>query len=134
MISKRGFAAITFEGIAELAGYTRGTFYSNLKSKVELFIELLEPEHVGIQRDLQQLLDADIPSKELREKLTSLYSQCYHDQNNFLLWVEARQHAMRDARFRQRLNALTLEMCDVIACFITQFCKCMDIPTWLPPE
>jgi hypothetical protein len=25
-------------------------------------------------------------------------------------------------------------MCDVIACFLTQFCKYMDIPTWLPPE
>jgi AcrR family transcriptional regulator len=134
VIAKRGFAATTVEDIAEHAGYTRGAFYSNFKSKLEVFIELLKTDHVGIQKDLEQLLDADIPIENLQKSLTSLYSQCYHDQNSFLLWMEARQHAMRDAKFRQRLNELTLEKRDVIAYFIQAFCKRMDINPPMSPN
>ena len=38
---KKGFVAASVEDIAEAAGYTRGAFYSNFRSKPELFLELL---------------------------------------------------------------------------------------------
>jgi AcrR family transcriptional regulator len=39
---QRGFAAATVDEIAELAGYTRGAFYSHFGSKEAAFVELLE--------------------------------------------------------------------------------------------
>jgi AcrR family transcriptional regulator len=130
VIAKKGLAATSVEDIAEHAGYTRGAFYSNFKSKSDLFIELLKNDHQSIQQDLQQLLEADLSNEELQQQLAQFYSQCYRDHTSYVLWAEARLHAVRDAKFRHRLNALCLEKRDVIAFFITEFCKRMK--TTLP--
>jgi AcrR family transcriptional regulator len=127
-IAKKGLTATSVEDIAGQAGYTRGAFYSNFKSKTDLFIELLKRDHTSIQEDLQKLLDADLPSEDLQKQLALFYGQCYRDHTSYIVWAEARLHAVRDAKFRQRLNALCLEKRDVIAYFIAQFCKRMNLP------
>jgi AcrR family transcriptional regulator len=129
-IAKKGLAATSVEDITAHAGYTRGAFYSNFKSKSDLFIELLRLDHQNIQEDLQKLLDADLSSEDLQKHLALFYAQCYRDDNNYVIWAEARLHAMRDAKFRQRMNALCLEKRDMIAYFIEQFCKRLN--TQLP--
>jgi AcrR family transcriptional regulator len=130
VIAKKGLAGTSVEDIVGHAGYTRGAFYSNFKSKTDLFIELLKNDHQNIQLDLQQLLDADLTNEELQRQLAQFYGQCYRDHTSYVLWAEARLHAVRDAKFRHRLNALCLEKRDVIAYFITEFCKRMK--TQLP--
>jgi len=127
-IAKKGLAATSVEDIAAQAGYTRGAFYSNFKSKTDLFIELLKRDHQSIQEDLQKLLDADMSSEDLQKQLTVFYAQAYRDHTSYVIWAEARLHSVRDAKFRQRLNALCLEKRDVIAYFILQFCKRMKMP------
>jgi AcrR family transcriptional regulator len=132
VIAKKGLAATSVEDIAEHAGYTRGAFYSNFKSKSDLFIDLLKNDHQSIQLDLQQLLDADLSDEELQRQLTQFYGQCYRDHTSYVLWAEARLQAVRDGKFRQRLNVLCLEKRDVIAYFITEFCKRMKRPLPAP--
>jgi len=127
IIAKKGLAATSVEDIVAHAGYTRGAFYSNFKSKSDLFIELLRLDHQKIQEDLQKLLDADLSVEDLQKQLTAFYAQCYRDDNNYVVWAEARLHAMRDAKFRQRMNALCLEKRDTIAYFIEQFCQRMKL-------
>ena len=131
-ITKKGLAASSVEDIAGHAGYTRGAFYSNFKSKTDLFIELLRLDHSNIQEDLQQLLEADLSHEDLQKQLALFYGQCYRDSTSYVLWAEARLHAVRDAKFRQRLNALCLEKRDMIAYFITQFCERMGMQPPLP--
>jgi AcrR family transcriptional regulator len=50
IIAKKGLAAASVENIAERAGYTRGAFYSNFDSKIDLFIELLKRDHDDISQ------------------------------------------------------------------------------------
>ena len=45
VIARKGLAATSVEDIAGAAGYTRGAFYSNFRSKGDLFIELLRRDH-----------------------------------------------------------------------------------------
>lgn len=125
VIVKKGFAGASVEDVAGHAGYTRGAFYSNFKSKTDLFIELLKRDHGQVQEDLQQLLDADLSNEDLQKQLAQFYGQCYRDRGSYVLWAEARLHAVRDAKFRQRMNTLCLEKRDMIASFITQFCQRM---------
>jgi AcrR family transcriptional regulator len=127
IIAKKGLAATSVEDIAAHAGYTRGAFYSNFKSKTDLFIELLWMDHQTMQADLQKLLDADLSPEDLQKQLTLFYAQCYRDDSNYIVWAEARLHALRDAKFRQRMNASFLEKRDMIAYFIEQFCKRMNM-------
>ena len=51
IIAKKGLNGASVEDIAAHAGYTRGAFHSNFRSKADLFIELLKRDHHDIQQD-----------------------------------------------------------------------------------
>ncbi|WP_207850240.1 helix-turn-helix domain-containing protein, partial [Pseudomonas sp. 21_B] len=54
IFTKKGYVAASVEDIASAAGYTRGAFYSNFRSKAELLIELLKRDHEEAEADLQK--------------------------------------------------------------------------------
>lgn len=126
-IAKKGLAATSVEDIVAHAGHTRGAFYSNFKSKSDLFIELLQLDHQNFQEDLQKLLGTNQSSEDLQKQLAFLYVQSYRDDSNYAIWAEARLYAMRDTKFRQRMNAMSLEKRDKIAYFIQQFSKRLNM-------
>jgi AcrR family transcriptional regulator len=49
IIAKKGLNGASVEDIAAHAGYTRGAFHSNFRSKAELFIELLKRNHQDVR-------------------------------------------------------------------------------------
>jgi len=126
-IAKKGVAATSVEDIAAKAGFTRGAFYSNFSSKSELFVELLRVDHQHTQENLRKLLDAAASSEDYQPQLVSLYAQWYRDSSNYMLWAEARLHAMRDSKFRQHVNIFYLEKRDMIARFTELICTRLDI-------
>jgi AcrR family transcriptional regulator len=121
IIAKKGLNGASVEDIAAHAGYTRGAFHSNFRSKAELFIELLKRDHQDVQQGLQQILDAGLSLPDMQQQLQKFYSQVYRGNLSYVLWAEARLQALSDAKFRTRLSALLLEKRDMIAYFITQF-------------
>ena len=134
IFAKKGLAGSSVEDIAAHAGYTRGAFYSNFASKNELFIELLKRDHQDIQQSLEQILDSGLSKKDMQTQLTAFYIQAYCGETSFALWAEARVCALRDAKFRARLNTLLLEKRDVIAYFIEAFCQIFDKAPPAPPK
>jgi AcrR family transcriptional regulator len=113
VIAKKGLAATSVEDIAAHAGYTRGAFYSNFKSKHDLFIELLKLDHADIQQGLQEILDSKLSIEDMQKQLAKFYVQAYCGDNSYVLWAEA------------RLHALLLEKRDMCAYFIEKFCDLM---------
>lgn len=55
---KDGFAAASLEDITAAAGYTRGAFYSNFGSKLQLFLELLERDQESTMVRMRASLQA----------------------------------------------------------------------------
>jgi AcrR family transcriptional regulator len=113
---ERGFERSSIEAITEEAGYTRGAFYSNFKSKEELFAELLQ------QRAYSQYTEmAKHPPRTLRETGEQLAAiqEAESGQWLFRLWLELLAAAGRDSEFRKiaagfwstnrKLTAATLE-------------------------
>ena len=125
IIARKGLTGASVEDIAAHAGYTRGAFHSNFRSKAELFIELLKRDHQDVQHGLQQILGAGLSPENTKRQLQMFYSQVYRGNLSYVLWAEARLQALRDAKFRARLSALLLEKRDMIAYFITQFSEAM---------
>jgi AcrR family transcriptional regulator len=125
IIAKKGLNGASVEDIAAHAGYTRGAFHSNFRSKAELFVELLKRDHQDVQQGLQQILGAGLSLDDMQRQLQMFYSQVYRGNLSYVLWAEARLQALRDAKFRARLSALLLEKRDMIAYFITQFSEAM---------
>jgi AcrR family transcriptional regulator len=126
VIARKGLNGASVEDIAAHAGYTRGAFHSNFRSKAELFIELLKRDHQDVQQGLQRILGAGLAREDMQRQLQLFYSQLYRGNISYVLWAEARLQALRDARFRARLGALLLEKRTMIAYFITQFGEVMQ--------
>jgi AcrR family transcriptional regulator len=133
VIAKKGLAATSVEDIAAAAGYTRGAFYSNFRGKGDLFIELLRRDHRQAHDAMSEILVADLQPGELEQRVRQMYGQLYRSNEGFMNWTEARMLAVRDARFRVKLNALMLEKRDFIAAFIVHFYERVGISPPSPP-
>ena len=100
-----GLQGSSVEEIAAEAGYTRGAFYSNFKSKDELFVELLQDR---VYRRYAQIAEQTHeqpgnPRERLRwgiERMREMYEE---DQGDWLfrLWLECLTQAARDDEFRK---------------------------------
>jgi AcrR family transcriptional regulator len=134
LFMKKGFDASSVEDVAAAAGYTRGAFYSNFDGKAELLLELLKRDHRDIQQELQRIFDLDASPEDIESQILSYYSALYKGNTCFLLWMEARLLATRDAKFRARLNALTQQTHADIAYFIEAFSKRLGMTLSAPPE
>ena len=131
---KKGFVAASVEDIAGAAGYTRGAFYSNFRSKNELFLELLRRDHETMQAGLRAIFENAATREEMEERVMRYYSNLHRENKCFLLWVEAKLLAARDGRFRLRFNAFLHEKLEQLAAYVLEFSERVGTPLPLPPE
>lgn len=134
MFMKKGFVGASVEDIALAAGYTRGAFYSNFGSKAELLVELLRRDHEAMQADLRAIFETETSREEMEARVTAYYSRMAQDNKVFLLWVEAKLLAARDARFRTRFDAFMKEKRDQLAAYIEEFSARTGAPMSMAPE
>ena len=104
---RRGFQGASVEEICEEAGFTRGAFYSNFRTKEEMFVELL---HERVYRDFRELLQSvpmeRPPRERLRWAVTELQRRYERSEEAgekgwlSALWLECLAHAARHPEFR----------------------------------
>jgi AcrR family transcriptional regulator len=97
----RGFEGASIEAITEAAGYTRGAFYSNFKSKAELFAELLQDRiYTMYRRMAAETVEGARPTmRETGERLAAMQAEG-EGRWLFRLWLELLAFAGRDPEFR----------------------------------
>src|SRR3954449_8707159 len=102
VVLERGYAGASVEAIAARAGYTRGAFYGNFRSKQELFVEVLQQRvasvYTRLARDVAASPDAASP-RELAGRLAGMQA----DPDGawlFRLWLEVLVHASREPSFK----------------------------------
>jgi len=134
IFTKKGYANTSVEDIAAAAGYTRGAFYSNFGGKSELFFELLRRESTKINLEFQRILESSTDKTELETQIARYYSGLYRDDMCSMLWIEAKMVAVRDTRFRAKLNAFLNEKQNKIAEFIEIFSTLTGEPPAAPPQ
>jgi AcrR family transcriptional regulator len=134
LIARKGLDAASVENIAAAAGYSRGAFYSNFKTKDDLFIELLRCDHVKATQGLEALRTSDLPVEQIQMRARDIYAHMFRDNESFMNWTEARMLAARDARFRVKLEALMGEKRAQIAKFIQYFYDRVGVDPVMSPE
>lgn len=128
----KGFVAASVEDIAELAGYTRGAFYSNFASKSELFLQLLKRDHENVMSDMRAIFEAGETRQQMEDSVLHYYSNHFRDNECFLLWMEAKLQAARDPEFRIGFIACMGELRDATTEYIRQFSERVGTPLPLP--
>jgi AcrR family transcriptional regulator len=103
LFCRRGLEGTSVVEVAEDAGYTKGAFYANFKSKEELFLVMLDEkfsrELERIDRALAGTGDAD---QEARTAAAD-YIHFASDEEWPRLYFEFAAHAARNEEFRQEL-------------------------------
>jgi AcrR family transcriptional regulator len=104
--ARDGFEAARLEDIAALAGYTRGAFYANFKSKEDIFFALLELWLKERIAEIDTLLAQQETSATLLRALREHYAQITKNRRLALLSLEFKLFAIRHpaahARWRAR--------------------------------
>ncbi len=111
--ARDGFEAARLEDIASLAGYTRGAFYANFKSKEDIFFALLEEWVARRIAEVSAVLAREnTPAKRLRA-LREHYAQIAKDRRLALLSLEFKLFAIRhpEAHARLRTRQRPLRAC-----------------------
>ena len=135
----RGFNGASVEEISELAGFTRGAFYSNFDSKEDLCVALLRElgdQYVSAaEAAIAQVLDEDDrPIDELIEVAMDTFLAIQpQDRNSQLLELEMRLHAARNPEFAVVYNRLNCEMRDVFAGLIEEGLRRRGVRLSVPP-
>jgi AcrR family transcriptional regulator len=114
LIARRGLEATSVEEIAEAAGYSRGAFYSNFKSKEDLFFEVLRRDQEHTNARFASVLNEARPLQEMQAHIRKLYTGLYQDSDSFLTWTEGRMLSARDPKFRAKLASLIAKRRDFV--------------------
>jgi AcrR family transcriptional regulator len=99
---KHGFTGSSVEEISAEAGYTRGAFYSNFRSKNELFVELLHDRVYRRYTEMTQEASRGRPPT-LRETGETLAAIQGNPEGRWIwrLWFECLAQAGRDEELRE---------------------------------
>ena len=103
LVRERGMEGVSVEEIAADAGYTKGAFYANFKSKEELFLTMLDENFAAeIDRMDQALSGEGDPGEEARQAAEG-FTTYLADPDWPLLYFQFSAQAARDEEFRQEL-------------------------------
>ncbi|MFT4188659.1 MAG: TetR/AcrR family transcriptional regulator [Aeromicrobium sp.] len=101
LVAEVGIQAASVEAICERAGFTRGAFYSNYRSKDELVREILEREKQRIVELMEAVVDAAPREGEdgvqaVLRAAESFLAAYPSDRTSFLVHLEFVTHGVRE--------------------------------------
>jgi AcrR family transcriptional regulator len=116
---RTGLEGASVDEVAQTAGYTKGAFYANFKSKEELFLVMLDERFA---RELERIDAALAGSGEPHTEARAAASDFIHfagDEDWPRLYFQFVAHAARDEEFRQELatrqQAMREKLADMFA-------------------
>jgi AcrR family transcriptional regulator len=106
LFSRRGLEGTSVDQIAADAGYTKGAFYANFKSKEELFLVMLDEKYAAeLERFEAGLPGEETPAEEVRAAAEDFIRFVWSDPKWPKLYFEFVAYAVRHPRFRKELAA-----------------------------
>jgi AcrR family transcriptional regulator len=104
LFCRHGLERASVDEIAQDAGYTKGAFYSNFKSKEELFLAMLDEKFAEeIERIEAALRTDETPDEAVRHAGEDLMRFMRSDPEWERLYLEFLAYAGRNDEFRQEL-------------------------------
>jgi AcrR family transcriptional regulator len=116
LICRKGISEASVEDVATDAGYTKGAFYANFKSKEELFLVMLDEKYAEeLERLERDLSGADEPGEEARHAAEEFIRFAWSDPQWPKLYFEFTAYAARNPEFREELATRDRAMRERIA-------------------
>ena len=104
VFGRRGLASASIDEVAEDAGYTKGAFYANFKSKEEMFLVMLDEKYAAELERLESSLTGEgEPADEARHAAEEFIRFAWSDPQWPKLYFEFAAYAGRNPDFREEL-------------------------------
>jgi AcrR family transcriptional regulator len=104
LICHKGITEASVEDVASDAGYTKGAFYANFKSKEELFLVMLDEKYAAELERLEMALTGEgAPAEEARHAAEEFIRFAWSDPQWPKLYFEFTAYAARNPSFREEL-------------------------------
>jgi len=132
LFCKRGLEGTSIDEVAEAAGYTKGAFYANFKSKEELFLVMLDERFAKeLERIDRTLSGTDDPETEARLAAAE-FIHFASDDDWPRLYFQFAAHAARNEEFRQELATRQQAMRERLVEVYERWTKQFEIDPPLP--
>ncbi|MGJ9414112.1 TetR/AcrR family transcriptional regulator [Aeromicrobium sp. CF4.19] len=123
LLAREGIQGASVEHICEIAGYTRGAFYSNFSSKDELVIALFEREFAALVAQLEHAVDPQTyAGLGVAQALPAIMERFMElrppDRDFYLLHAEFALRGVRGDIGGQEFNALWQGLLDQVLAVI----------------
>jgi AcrR family transcriptional regulator len=106
VFARAGMQQASIEQVAEHAGFTKGAFYANFKSKEELFLAMLDDRFAKHLEEIDRVLESDEePEVQARAGAANFVEFISSDPEWERLFFEFSAYASRDKTFRRELVA-----------------------------
>ncbi len=116
LICRKGIGEASVEDISTDAGYTKGAFYANFRSKEEMFLVMLDEAYAGELERLEAHLPGEgAPAEEVRESAEDFIAFVRSDPDWPRLYFEFVVYAARNPDFREELATRNQAMRERIA-------------------
>lgn len=127
LICSKGITEASIDDVATDAGYTKGAFYANFKSKEELFLVMLDQRYADELERLEAGLPGEgAPAEEVRESAEDFIRFVWSDPQWPRLYFEFVTYAARNPEFRQELATRDRAMREGVAEIIRNWAA--DLP------
>jgi AcrR family transcriptional regulator len=104
LFCRRGLEGTSVDDVAQAAGYTKGAFYANFKSKEELFLAMLDERFAGRIEEIDRATGDDTePEEQARRAGVDFSHYLAADPEWQRLFFEFAAHAARNDDFREEL-------------------------------
>jgi AcrR family transcriptional regulator len=104
IFARRGLQQASIDEVAEDAGFTKGAFYANFKSKEELFLAMLDERFAGRLDEIERAAgDEDEPEEQARRAGLDFSRYLAADPEWQRLFFEFAAYAARNEEFREEL-------------------------------
>jgi AcrR family transcriptional regulator len=116
VFARRGLQQASIDEVAEDAGFTKGAFYANFKSKEELFLAMLDERFAKRIEDIERVVAGEgSTAQKARRAGDQFVQRLSADREWGRLFFEFSAYAARDEDFREELVTRYRAMRDRIA-------------------
>src|SRR5579871_3824335 len=123
---RRGFDDASVEEISELAGYSRGAFYSNFENKEQVFLAVIDR---CLPKALNDILHRESEPEQRMSAVREWFSNQWRVKDFVALRMEFTRRAMKDRSVRKHFAALRQRELQTCSASVTE---CFGATSGLP--
>ena len=121
LFSRRGFDDTPVDEISELAGYSRGAFYSNFDDKGQVFLAVIDRRWPSISNAIADIFQHMSEPAERAAAVREWYSNQWRLKEFIALQMDFARRAMKDRSVKKHLAELRRQELEKVASSVVRY-------------